>query len=143
MLENPKIKFLQSAEAVETYDFVEVILNVERPGAVNPFTDVIVEGQFTCDGGQPIRVDGFCDSEDGSIFRIRFMPTQPGSYSYSVVYHHGTYETEHTGSFTAQDVGRRGTVRVDTEHPWHFLWEGTDEHYFWNGTTTYWLVGVR
>lgn len=30
---------------------------------------------------------------------------------------------------------------MDKEHPWHFLWEGTGEHYFWNGTTTYWLLG--
>jgi hypothetical protein len=43
--------------------------------------------------------------------------------------------------FTARDSGWRGLIRVDEEHPWHFLWEGTGEHYFWNGTTTYWLLG--
>jgi hypothetical protein len=31
-------------------------------------------------------------------------------------------------------------VRIDKAHPWHFIWEGTGEHYFWNGTTTYWLL---
>lgn len=32
-------------------------------------------------------------------------------------------------------------IATINEHPWHFLWEGTGEHYFWNGTTTYWLLG--
>jgi len=141
MLTNPKINFSQSIEAIETYDFVEITLNVEKPSADNPFTDVVVEGQFNLDGEQPIQVDGFCDSENGSIFRIRFMPTQPGNYNYSVKYRQDSYEIIHTGSFIAQDGQRHGIVRVDPEHPWHFLWEGTGEHYFWNSTTTYWLVG--
>jgi hypothetical protein len=36
---------------------------------------------------------------------------------------------------------RRGPVRVDREFPWHFVWEGTGERYFWNGTTAYLLAG--
>lgn len=141
MLENLKIKFSQSTEATNTYDFVEVTLNVEELSVANPFTDVIVEGQFTRAGSQPVRVDGFCDSEDGSIFRIRFMPTKSGNYNYSVKYLQGSYEVTQTGSFTARDGQRRGIVRVDPDYPWHFLWEGTGEHYFWNSTTAYWLVG--
>lgn len=138
-----EIRFSQSADAVDVYDFMEITINVEKPSAANPFTDVIVEGQFAPDGGKAIHVDGFCDSEDGSIFRIRFMPTQAGKYSYSVKYRQDSYEETHTGSFTAVDAQRRGIVRVDTEYPWHFLWEGTGEHYFWNGTTAYWMVGLN
>ena len=36
-----------------------------------------------------------------------------------------------------------GPIRVDPEYPWHFLWEGTGEHYFFNGTTAFWLMGWR
>jgi hypothetical protein len=32
-------------------------------------------------------------------------------------------------------------VRIDAKHPWHFVWEGTGEHYFFNGTTAYLLLG--
>jgi hypothetical protein len=32
---------------------------------------------------------------------------------------------------------------VDPEYPWHFIWEGTGEHYFFNGTTAFWLMGWR
>ena len=135
------VEFKQSAETVDAYDFVEITLKVEKPDAGNPFTDVVVEGEFAREGSQAVRVDGFCDSADGSVFRIRFMPTQPGSYSYSVKYRQGKYERKHNASFTVKNAKRRGIVRVDREHPWHFVWEGTGEHYFYNGTTTYWLMG--
>ncbi|MGA2631970.1 MAG: DUF5060 domain-containing protein, partial [Terriglobia bacterium] len=66
----------QSAQSVEAYDFVEVTLNVSGPDAKNPFTDASVEGQFGKVGESArLSVDGFCDSPDGSVFRIRFMPS--------------------------------------------------------------------
>ena len=135
------VKFVQSAQTVDAYDFVEVTLKVDKQDAGNPFTDVVVEGRFAREGGQQVRVDGFCDSSDGRTFRIRFMPARPGSYDYRVKYRQGSYEKTHMGKFSAQDGKRRGLVRVDADHPWHFLWEGTGEHYFWNATTTYWLLG--
>ncbi len=135
------VTFSQSAATVDAYDYVELVLNVEKPDVANPFTGAIVEGEFAREGGEPLRADGFCDSADGSVFRIRFMPAQPGNYSYSVKYRQGEYERKHSGRFIAKDANRRGIVRVDKEHPWHFLWEGTGEHYFYNGTTTYWLMG--
>ena len=135
------VDFVPSAERVDCYDFVEITVNVDRPDMANPFTDASVQGHFARAGGEPVKVDGFCDSADGRVFRIRFMPTRPGQHTYSVVYRQGKYEATHTGAFTARDAGRRGLIRVDKEHPWHFLWEGTGEHYFWNGTTTYWLLG--
>ena len=138
------ITFSQSAETIEAYDFVEITLNVSSPDAKNPFTDVVVEGQFGKTGSaQHLNVSGFCDSADGSIFRIRFMPAAPGDYSYSLIYHQGSLEKTHTGAFHATDGHRRGPIRVDPQYPWHFIWEGTGEHYFFNGTTAFWLVGWR
>ena len=135
------IEFAQSSGTVDAYDFVEITLKVEKQDAGNPFTDIVVEGSFARNGGQEVRVDGFCDSPDGRTFRIRFMPARPGSYDYRVKYRQGSYEKTHSGKFSAQDGKRRGLVRVDGDYPWHFLWEGTGEHYFWNATTTYWLLG--
>ncbi len=135
------VSFVLSSDRVDCYDFVEIAVNVENPDATNPFTDAVVEGRFTPVGGQPVQVDGFCDSVDGRVFRVRFMPTHAGDYRYSVVYRQGDYQTSHSGKFVARKAGRRGLIRVDKEHPWHFVWEGTGEHFFWNGTTTYWLLG--
>ena len=138
------ITFSQSAQTIEAYDFVEITLNVSSPDAQNPFLDVAVEGQFGKAGSsQQLKVSGFCDSADGSVFRIRFMPSATGDYTYSLVYRQGSFEKTHAGAFRATDGHRRGPIRVDPQYPWHFVWEGTGEHYYFNGTTAFWLVGWR
>ncbi len=138
------ITFSQSAQTIEAYDFVEITLNVSSPDAQNPFLDVAVEGQFGKAGSsQQLKVSGFCDSTDGSVFRIRFMPSATGDYTYSLVYRQGSFEKTHAGAFRATDGHRRGPIRVDPQYPWHFVWEGTGEHYYFNGTTAFWLVGWR
>jgi len=137
----PDIAFSVSADTVECYDFVEVTLKMPSPGVANPFTDAVCSGSFAAEGGDDIAVDGFCDSEDGSIYRIRFMPARPGRYSYLVAFQNGAFTESHSGSFQAVQGGRRGVVRVDPRHRWHFVWEGTGEHYFLNGTTAFFLMG--
>ena len=137
------VRFVRPSESPGRYDFVEIAIQVEKPDAANPFTDVTVEGQLSRRGSEPVHVDGFCDSADGSVFRIRFLPTSPGDYEYAVTYRQGAYEASHSGKFTATDKRRKGLLRVDKEHPFHFVYEGTGEHYFWNSTTTYWLLGWR
>ena len=137
------VSFTQSATTVDAFDFVEVTVAVETPSAANPFTDAEVSGAFRGDGGDgpTVSVTGFCDSQDGSVYRIRFLPTAPGGHTYAVTWRQGDIVHTHTGTFEARDARRRGLLRVDPAHPWHFVWEGTGEHYFWNGTTTYALVG--
>ena len=81
MLGAPKeVAFSQSAASVEAYDVVEVTVNVAAPDARNPFTDAALRGSFSkAGGGERINVDGFCDSADGGLFRIRFMPSSPSA----------------------------------------------------------------
>jgi len=136
-----QVTFAQSAAGVETFDFVEVTLNVVSPDAANPFSGAVVTGEFTRDGAAPLKVDGFCDAADGSVFRIRFMPMAAGRHTFTVRYRQGDFERTHAGAFTAREAKRRGQLRVDPQYPEHFLWAGTGEHYFWNGTTTYYLMG--
>lgn len=138
------VTFSQSATTVDAYDFVEITLNVASPDAGNPFTEVMVQGEFVRPSDSTrFSMDGFCDSTDGSLFRVRFMPGKPGDYTYSVTYRQGSFERSHQGSFRATDGHRRGPIRVDPQYPWHFIWEGTGEHYFFNGTTAFWLMGWR
>jgi hypothetical protein len=139
-----KVSFSQSTGSLDVYDFVEVTASIEGPDARNPFTDATLGGSFgKTSGTERTKVDGFCDSADGSVFRIRFMPSSSGDYTYSIVYRQGAFEATHTGTFRASDGHRKGLVRVDPKYPWHFIWEGTGEHYFFNGTTAFWLAGWR
>ena len=137
----PTVLFSQSTTRVEAYDFVEVTLRVKSALANNPFADVVVQGQFRQEGTAPISVDGFSDSADGTVYRIRFMPAKPGKYEYSLTYRRGGFSQPHVGTFEAKAAKRRGILRVDKDYPWHFIWEGTGEHYFFNGTTAYLLMG--
>ena len=137
-------RFTQPADAVAAYDFVEVRIDLPASPARKPFTDVTVRGQFRPNDGNgaALDVDGFCDAADGRVHRVRFMPTRAGDYAYTVTARAGNgAEQTHTGTFSATDARRRGLVRVDPHHPYHFVWGGTGEHYFYNGTTTYWLLG--
>jgi len=138
------VSFTQSATSVDSYDFVEITATVAAPDVGNPFTGATLLGSFeTASGGKRWQVEGFSDSDDGSVYRIRFMPSTPGDYRYSVAYRQGEFQKTFAGSFHATDGHRRGPVRVDPQYPWHFIWEGTGEHYFFNGTTAYWLIGWK
>ena len=82
-----RITLRQNSGSVDQFDFVEIGIAVEKPDAKNPFTDVTVTADVTAPNGQQMRVDGFCDAEDGSTYRARYMPFQAGKYKYHCDYH--------------------------------------------------------
>ena len=138
------VTFSSPEPQVDRYDIEEITATVQAPDAANPFVDATLTGVFeTVDGAHRRQVEGFCDSSDGSTFRIRFMAPEAAEYKYSVTYKQGSFEKTASGTFRAVEAHKRGILRVDSNYPWHFIWEGTGEHYFFNGTTAYWLVGWR
>ncbi|GAB4463838.1 MAG: hypothetical protein OHK0029_33120 [Armatimonadaceae bacterium] len=128
--------FSLSSDRVDVYDFAEITICLHT-AVEDPFQAVEVLGKFN-----ETEVSGFCDSQDGNIHRIRFMPTEAGEYSYSVTMRYGETEATHEGKLTAHDAGHRGMLRVDEAHPFHLIWSGTGEHFFWNGTTCYMMAGL-
>jgi len=139
--EGPDVTFTPLTDKVEAYDFLELALAVRNPTAKNPFTDVSVTAKFRLEGGDEIGVEGFCDAADGTAYRIRFMPSKPGKYTYSVFFSQGDIAHKDFGKFEVTAGKRPGVLRVDKDHPWHFIWEGTGEHYFFNGNTAFLLMG--
>ncbi len=128
-------------EAVECFDSIELTVRDGAPPAgANPFTDAVVYAEFAREGEQPVRVDGFCDSIDGRLFRVRFMPSKPGKYRCQVVYRRERLAHGADYPVTVRAGTRPGPVRVDPAHPFHFIREGTAAHWFWNATTTYQLL---
>src|SRR6476659_2056394 len=101
------VSFSQPAASVEGYDFLEVTATVTAPDARNPFVEATLNGSFAKTGGSGrTDVEGFCDSADGSTFRIRFMPSSPGDYTYSIAYRQGAFEKTYSGKFRATDGHR-------------------------------------
>ena len=138
----PDMAFSQTADLIEVYDFLEVQITVASPTAKNPFTEVFVAGKIERNNQtEKLSVEGFCDSPDGTIFRVRFMPIEPGEYGYTVTYWQDNLQRVYSGKFKAVNGRRRGMIGVDSEYPWHFVWKGTGEHYFLNGTTAFLLMG--
>jgi hypothetical protein len=138
------VTFSSPDRQVDRYDYIEITATVQAPDAHNPFADASLTGVFeTTDGTRRHQVGGFCDSTDGSVFRIRFMAPEAAEYKYTVTYKQNGFEKMAHGTFRAVEAHKRGILRVDPGYPWHFIWEGTGEHYFFNGTTAYWLVGWR
>ena len=138
------VTFSQPATQINRFDFVEIAANIQKPDAANPFEDASLTGVLeTADGSQHWNVDGFCDADDGSVFRIRFMAPIAGDYKYSVTYQQGGFTRKSSGTFSAVEAHLRGILADDPAYPWSFIWTGTGEHFFFNGTTAYWLVGFR
>jgi uncharacterized protein DUF4038/uncharacterized protein DUF5060/collagenase-like protein with putative collagen-binding domain len=132
-----------SSRQLDAYDFIEITAHVSRPRARNPFSDASILATFERPDNGRWEIEGFCDSDDGSVYRVRFMPSSPGDYRYSIEFRQGWFRRTATGTFRVVASRRRGPIRMDPSHPWHFIWENTGGHYFFNGTTAYWLMGWR
>jgi hypothetical protein len=138
------VAFTQSAPETSAYDFIEVTAAVSAPSVRNPFQEGALAGDFEPARSAPgAAIEGFCDATNGSLYRIRFMPSKAGPYIFHVTLKVGQESHTYSGQFRATDQHRRGPLRIDPVYPWHFVWEGTGEHYFFNGTTAYWLMGWR
>ncbi|HUI65730.1 MAG TPA: DUF5060 domain-containing protein [Bacteroidota bacterium] len=138
------VSFTASNDSVAAFDYIEISATVIAPIVSNPFTEATLTGTFVNRGtGEKWSVGGFADSDDGSEYRIRFMPPMPGAFDYEVTFKDKALQKTFTGTLRAFDGHRRGLLRVDPKYRWHFIWSGTGEHYFFNGTTAYWLMGWK
>lgn len=114
---------------VERWGIFEIICH--GPSVGNPFLEQYVKGHFS-GKNETVTAEGFYDGE--GIYRIRFMPSFPGTYTFSV---EGSFlEEEVHGSFlvTPASENNHGPVRVAGTY--HFAYEdGTP--YYSIGTTCY------
>ena len=73
------MKELKYQGTVKRWDMFEVAL--EGPKEGNPFTEQEVRAEF-CGDQETVSCDGFYDGE--GIYRVRFMPSFEGEYSFTV-----------------------------------------------------------
>lgn len=149
---------LEEPTSVAVFDSIEyeAVCEEPLPADVNPYTDLrfslILDriertppSHFYRSTATPwpaiLRIEGFCDGDDGTL-RLRFMPDAPGMFAGTLLIHHGeTLLGEQAVTIQATDSMNHGPVWVDPEYPWHFVFEGTGNHFFYNGTTAYFLLG--
>ena len=106
----------------------------------NPF-DVVLEGEFSGPNGQLLRIPGFYDG-DGK-WKIRFSPPASGIWQMrtSSPVAALNVKTDQIQSTPNRNPNVHGVLRVDPQHPYHFLFED-GSRFFLMGYEADWLWGA-
>ncbi len=122
--------FLVPLLAVERWDVYEIAFS--GPSAGNPYLDVKVGAHFRF-RNRVVNADGFYDG--AGTYRIRFMPDEPGEWSYTTFSNVPALNAK-TGVFTASPPSKRNHGPVSVKYTTHFGYAvGTPYVPF--GTTSY------
>ena len=106
-------------------------LAISGPSSGNPFTEQTVSAVFT-GPSETVPVRGFYDGD--GVYRIRFMPSAEGAYSFRVTASFPVPQPEGAFAVTPAGEGNHGPVHV--RNTFHFAYEdGTA--YYPVGTTCY------
>lgn len=101
-------------DTVEQWSRLEIVIG--GPDHGNPFVDVELRARF--DGeGESVSVPGFYDGE--GVYRIRFMPPKPGSWTWVTLSNARSLDGL-MGEFEVTASDRTGPVRVSGTH--HFAY---------------------
>ncbi len=99
----------------------------------NPFADVTLQAAFTDPDGRRVAFWGFHDGDGqggatGKVWRIRFMPDKPGTWSWQARFSDGT--AGKAGTFECVAPGARpGPLRPDPANPrWFMSADGSRRH---------------
>lgn len=131
---------IEAPGMVPRFDIAEFVVRVKEPSFKNPFTDVELTGVFTANSTST-RVIGFADSQDGSVFRLRFSPAIANvSYKYELTLNGSGLDRKFTGTLKSKSSNRSGPVIVDPVRPKHFIYEGSSQPFFHLGYTAYHLL---
>lgn len=137
------VKWSVSASELDAFDLLEVQLITISSKSENPFKITQLSGTFTGPGNETISVSGFCDASDGSRFKLRFMPTKEGEYTYSLTFIQSEKKYNYQNRLRVNRGKRNGSLAIDPLNPAHFIYRNTGQHFFWNSTTTYWMLGWK
>ncbi|NOZ28419.1 MAG: DUF4038 domain-containing protein [Chloroflexi bacterium] len=133
-------RYLLPPSVVPQFDVIEWFLQAPPGRVPNPFLDAHLSGTIVTPDGREIPLAGFCDSADGSVYRLRFSPTLVGEHGYRLRFQAGEDVVEEEGAFRCVPSARHGVVRVDPAYPYHFLREGGERPFLVSKTA--WLLAV-
>jgi hypothetical protein len=130
----------EAPDAVPRFDVAEFVVRVTDPPFQNPFTEAELTGVFAS-GEDSIRVEGFSDSQDGSVFRLRFCPSVADvTFDYDLRLTGGGIDCLFSGQLRCDPSDREGPVIVDPERPHHFIHAASRQHFYHLGYTAYHLL---
>jgi hypothetical protein len=129
LLSAQRPSFTLEHKRVAIYAQAEITLRLPPVKSAYPCANVRLTGTFISPSNDTMQAEGFCDSPDGSTYRIRFMPTKPGTYRFTIksyavhrrqiknVLTTGMAQTgSYSGTLTATASSRHPFGRSDTIH---------------------------
>ena len=131
----PTFRCLNSS--LDVFEHCEFLVVFPEP-ITDPFRRVLVHGHFVDAKGTKCEVEGFCDSADGCVHRLRFMPTNIGLHRYRVSVRLDSETWSDEGMVDVDDQEHPGILRSEG---WHFRFSRGD-YFFWNATTAYLMPGL-
>ena len=137
------VSLVEQPKVVACFDASEFVIKVSAEGDApfkNPFTDAELTATFEGPDGPSLKVAGFCDSEDGSNYRLRFCPHRVGIYDYDLSFHAEGVEKKLAGKLICEASNNSGPVIVDPNNPKHFMYVGSKKHFYHLGYTAYHLL---
>lgn len=127
---------LEAPRLVRRFEVAEFVLHAPSGRFRNCFTDAQVTAAFTGLDKKSRFVQGFCDAEDGTRFRVRFAPPDSGVYRYEIS---GLGSTL-TGSLRAEASNAAGPVVANPDAPKRFRHAGSQKPFYLLGYTAYHLL---
>jgi len=134
-----------TAEKTGLYETWEIeVINSKKYSNPFDFKEIELQASFHAPSGKTVSFFGFFDGngsggQSGNVWRLRFMPDEKGTWSYSYSWSDGT--SGGSGSF---EVGERtnsrnhGHVHVDPDHPRYLVYDDGTPHYFYGSN---WIDG--
>ena len=126
-------------DRVACFDIYELIFRLDEPYQGNPFTDVELKASFTPQDGPSAEVEGFCDDQEGRVFKIRFCPGRSDS-EYTFQARTNVTDQVFTGSFKTGKPRGMEPVIVHPQHPKHFIYAASRKPFYHLGITAYHLL---
>ena len=132
---------LEAPASVKRFEPAEFVVRVAQPSFTNPFTEAELTGTFSTANETTVTVGGFCDSQDGRVFRLRFCPAAARvSYTYEITLTGGGLERKFKGTLKCEPSEGPGPVIADPQHPKHFIYAGSGRPFYHLGYTAYHLL---
>ena len=125
-------------EIISKYEIHETTVRIKPDLNVNPFKETLLKGEYIGPDGISTKVNGFCDSSDGSIFKIRFTPQKEGTYVFDLVLTYAGKHIEASGKFDVVIGEHNGFILKDPNDSRRLMTSDGSKPYFLSKTA--WLL---
>jgi len=112
---SPAATASRAAPSTGRYDVFELTLTYPSDSLRNPWEDAVVKAAFTSASGKTTTVPGFY--YDTNTYKVRFVPDEPGTYSYTATIAGPSSFAPVTGRFTASPSSGKGFIHRLSANP--------------------------